>query len=48
MRVVKLSAPTVQSGPAEILDNGKYGSLVPVGSVEYLAMEIENSVSRYR
>ena len=42
----KIVSTDCPSGPAEILDNGKYGSLVPVGSVESLAREIENSVSR--
>ena len=42
----KIVSTDCPSGPAEILDNGKYGTLVPVGNVESLAMEIENSVSR--
>jgi glycosyltransferase involved in cell wall biosynthesis len=32
------------SGPAEILENGKYGPLVPVGDVEVLAEAILNSM----
>ena len=32
-------------GPAEILENGKYGSLVPVGDVELLAKEIINIIN---
>ena len=32
------------SGPSEILDNGEYGQLVPVGDVDALAMSIERSL----
>lgn len=34
-----------QSGPREILDNGKYGKLVPVGDIEFLADAILDSLS---
>lgn len=34
-----------ESGPAEVLDNGKYGSLVTVGDSEGLAKEILNVLS---
>ena len=33
-----------QSGPAEILENGKYGELVPVGDVEELARAIARTL----
>jgi glycosyltransferase involved in cell wall biosynthesis len=33
-----------ESGPKEILDNGKYGTLVPVGNVEALAIAIEKQL----
>ncbi len=33
-----------QSGPAEILENGKYGELVPVGDVEELASAIARTL----
>ena len=32
------------SGPSEILDNGEYGQLVPVGDVDALAMSIERTL----
>lgn len=32
------------SGPCEILDNGKYGKLVPVGNIEILAKAIEGAL----
>jgi glycosyltransferase involved in cell wall biosynthesis len=32
------------SGPAEVLDNERYGSLVPVGGVESLARAIERTL----
>jgi glycosyltransferase involved in cell wall biosynthesis len=34
------------SGPAEILENGKYGSLVPVGDDAALAAAIEEALAR--
>jgi len=34
-----------ESGPAEILDNGKYGDLVPVGNTEAMAEAILNVLS---
>jgi glycosyltransferase involved in cell wall biosynthesis len=34
-----------ESGPAEILDNGKYGELVPVGNTEAMAEAILNVLS---
>lgn len=34
------------SGPAEILDNGKYGTLVPVGDVEALAQALDNALQK--
>ncbi|MDF1637581.1 glycosyltransferase [Alcanivorax jadensis] len=34
-----------KSGPAEILENGKYGKLVPVGDPSALAIAIEESLS---
>lgn len=33
------------SGPAEILDNGRYGQLVPVGDAHALATAIENALT---
>lgn len=35
------------SGPAEILDQGKYGRLVPLGNSNALADQIEDAVSHY-
>lgn len=34
------------SGPAEILDDGKYGRLVPVGAVEAMAQAIDEELTR--
>lgn len=34
-----------QSGPAEILDNGRFGTLVPIGDVDAMALAIESSLS---
>lgn len=33
------------SGPAEILENGKWGKLVPVGNAEALAVAVENTLN---
>lgn len=41
---VPVVATDCQSGPKEILQNGKYGRLVPVGAVEPLADAIEHAV----
>lgn len=35
------------SGPAEILEGGRYGTLVPVGDVEALAQAMQDSLSRH-
>lgn len=34
------------SGPSEILENGKYGALVPVGDVDALAKAMDDALSR--
>lgn len=33
-------------GPCEILENGQYGRLVPVGDIEALVKAMENALSR--
>jgi glycosyltransferase involved in cell wall biosynthesis len=33
-----------QSGPSEILDNGKYGRLIPVGDIQAMAKAILNTL----
>lgn len=42
-KVVSTDCP---SGPSEILENGKWGSIVPVGNVERLAGAIEDALRR--
>lgn len=41
--VVSTNCP---SGPGEILDNGKYGTLVPAGDIDALAHAMEEALSR--
>ncbi len=50
MEALSLGVPVVStdcpSGPGEILQNGRYGPLVPVGSSEMLAREILNTLTK--
>jgi glycosyltransferase involved in cell wall biosynthesis len=43
---VPVVSPECKSGPSEILGNGKWGTLVPVGDAAALAKGIEESLSR--
>ena len=41
---IRVVSTNCKSGPAEILDNGRYGILIPVGDIELLSLAMQTSL----